>query len=234
MNPNKSLLPVLATLAMSAMPVHAAITLSTVSSWPTSPDLSVITPTQAASGNTGNTIALQDNRRLTQTFQLSDPLILEKMYISVTSLAQNRDFTISIFSVADTNAGTAGPTPPSGTNLLATVSLNTGTLSTGNQFLEFSFTGADAITLAASTGTAGYAVQLNRADGTVPFNWVKYRQGSSGTDLYADGQAYSTNFSDSWAGNSDFTLAFSGTVIPEPTTALLGGLGFLMLLRRRR
>ena len=233
MNSNKSFLPILAALAMSAMPVHAAITISTVSSWPTSPDLSVITPTQAALGDASNTIALQSDRFLTQTFQLSDPLILEKMYISVTSLVQNRAFTISIFSVADTNAGTAG-TPPSGTNLLATVSLSTGTLSAGTQFLEFSFTGADAITLAASTGTAGYAVQLNRNDTTVPFNWVKHRSGSSGTDRYVEGQAYSTNFADSWAGNSDFTLAFSGTVIPEPTTALLGGLGFLMLLRRRR
>lgn len=29
-------------------------------------------------------------------------------------------------------------------------------------------------------------------------------------------------------------LAFQGTVIPEPSTALLGGFGILLLLRRRR
>jgi len=232
MNPNKSLLPVLATLAMSALPVHAAITISTVASWPTSPDLSVITPTQAAGGDSSNAMAMLGNRQLTQTFQLSEPLVLEKMYISVTGLLQNQAFTISIFSVADTNAGTEG-TPPSGTNLLATASLNTGSLTTGTQFLEFSFGGDDAITLAASTGTAGYAVQLNSAASTAPFNWVMHRRGTSGPDLYPEGQAYSSHFG-TWAANSDFTLAFSGEVIPEPTTALLGGLGFLMLLRRRR
>jgi hypothetical protein len=44
-----------------------------------------------------------------------------------------------------------------------------------------------------------------------------------------DTGAYTANFAQS---GSDYNLSF--TAVPEPRAALLGGLGILMLLRRRR
>lgn len=81
------------------------------------------------------------------------------------------------------------------------------------------------------------------------FTLFAYESLVGGFDAYADGQTYSFN-GGSWAFNYfDTTAGLNGgtitgdagsgfvtitAVIPEPSTALLGGLGVLCLLRRRR
>jgi hypothetical protein len=64
----------------------------------------------------------------------------------------------------------------------------------------------------------------NLSNTSVTFDFTGY-YGTN--DEYSGGQNTSR-----WTFIDDVT--FTAAVIPEPTTALLGGLGFLMLLRRRR
>jgi hypothetical protein len=76
------------------------------------------------------------------------------------------------------------------------------------------------------TATDEDAVETAYTEGV---NYVKF------TDLQADGSGTITG---SWSAASGQTYSsFAGLqfeVVPEPSTALLGGLGMLVLLRRRR
>lgn len=185
-------------------------------------------------------MTLIDNRQLTQTFQVASSFTLDKFYIDVTGLEADRSFTVSIFAVADTNAGSPNNIP-SGTNLLTTTSTVTPSSISGTDgVLEIDLTGADEIALAATTGSAGYALQLDRADGTNgAFIWQTFQSGvgtSGGTvgpDLYEAGQAYGSVLGGGFShGNSDYTPAL--VAIPEPSTGLLALLASSALLLRRR
>jgi hypothetical protein len=149
-------------------------------------------------------------------------------------------FSVSIFTVSDVNAG-APNAVPTGTNLLTSVAetVSLGTAGSGN-FLVLDLTGADEITLAASVGTAGYALQLNNSSATSAFRW-RLNQAGDGTgggtvqpDQYTTGQAYGSPLGTGFThGNSDYVLGF--TAVPEPSTSLLVAFAAsAFFLRRRR
>jgi len=223
-------------LALGTSRAVAGIVVSRATSFPTSPDLTVIDDTQD-----DGSVTLHTDRRLTQTFQVASGFTIDKFYIDTTSLVANKSFTVSIFSVSDTNAGAPNAVPTVTTNLLTTTSATTPSTGSGN-VLEFDLTGSDEIFLAATTGSAGYALQLNRTEADGAFIWRLHESGDGtgggtvGPDLYAAGQAYGTALGGGFThGNSDYTLAF--TAVPEPSTfalAALGVLGLIGLGRRRK
>lgn len=187
--------------------------------------------------NNGGGLTIINSRRATQTFQVTTGFTIDKIYlgISTTGINASETFSVSIFTVSDTNAGNPNSVP-TGTNLLTTTTevASLGTAGSGG-FLTLDLTGTDEIFLAATTGTAGYALQIQNTNSTGAFIWLLNAAGDSapGSDQYAAGQAYETDLGGGTNhGNSDFVLGF--TAIPEPSTALLGGLGLLALLRRRR
>jgi hypothetical protein len=196
----------------------------------------VITPAQT---NNNDNVRVDENRFLTQTFQVASGFTLGKIYIDVDSLAANSTFDISIFSVADTNAGARPDDIPTGTNLLATTSATTpGSISGTSSVLEFDFTGTDQITLAASVGTAGYAIQFNVTGPDVdPFVWRAHSSGSgtTNTDLYTTGQGYASVLGGGFThSETDFSLGL--VAVPEPSSfALLAGMfGLTWVMLRRR
>ena len=179
-----------------------------------------------------NALDVKDNRQLTQTFQVSTGFKVDKFYIDAGGIAAGQSFTLRIFEVADTNAGMANSIPTAVGMDLLNITGTTGT-ATGSGILEFDLTGADEITLAALTGPAGYALQFNQTSGTKPFSWLYSLPTDSGTDLYTEGRGYATVFSpESVHSKDDFTLAL--VAVPEPTSALLLGLGAIVMLGNRR
>ena len=209
-----------ASLAVTTTAAQADIIVSTAAA-PASPTLTVIQP-----GASDRALDLREDRQHTQTFQVGTTFQLDKFYIETSSLVANRSFTVSIFAVGDTTAGSPS-TPPSGTNLLTTSAVSTPSTITGD-ILEFDLTGSDEIILAATTGTAGYALRLNRSETDLAFKW-RY---NIDPDNYAPGQGYATPFGSPVHDDADFTLAF--VAVPEPASLALLGLGGLMLLPRRK
>jgi hypothetical protein len=148
--------------------------------------------------------------------------------------------TLNVFSIDSTSGGVAAVTDlvletaavggePDG------ITLSNGTPGANAQWLTFNLT--TALNLAANTqygfmfaasGTGGNDGFFMELDGT-------------NTSTYAGGYALTTgdiNGTTTWDGNngqpSDRAFVASMTAVPEPTAALLGGLGILALIRRRR
>lgn len=105
-----------------------------------------------------------------------------------------------------------------------------------NDYLHFSF---GTPLLLDENKTYAYLIGFNGLDtsGTSSNNRFQFKQGpnpSSG-NVYADGAiVQSSTTSNSIDLSREMTFWVSGTVIPEPSAALLGALGTLLLLRRRR
>jgi len=219
-------------MALGTSVASAAITISQVSNFPTSPAVTSVTPAQA---NNNDNVRVDENRFLTQTFQVASGFTLHKLYIEVDNLVASSSFDISIFTVADTNAGARPDDIPTGTNLLATTSATTpGSISGTSGVLELVFTGTDQITLATSVGTAGYAIQFNVTTPDVdPFVWRAHSSGfgTTNTDLYTAGQGYASVLGGGFThSETDFTLA----LVPEPSTSLLAAFAASALFLRRR
>jgi hypothetical protein len=125
----------------------------------------------------------------------------------------------------DVNTGTVG------TIVLTPIILNTGS-TTGNGVFEIDLVGAEQITLAA---TQGYGIGLTVVDDgnsgnntSAIFAWRWHDHRGAVPEIYTDGRA----FGDGASIEFDRTLAF--TAVPEPSAALLGGIGMLLMMRRRR
>ncbi|WP_411846213.1 hypothetical protein AAFN60_00600 [Roseibacillus persicicus] len=88
--------------------------------------------------------------------------------------------------------------------------------------------GMATITISIQDGMVTYGASAGNPGGTLTFG-----QNSGATDI-AQLEFSSVNFNQ--GGNSGYWLdnVTVNTVVPEPSAALLGGLGFLVLLRRRR
>jgi hypothetical protein len=99
---------------------------------------------------------------------------------------------------------------------LSAADLGLNTWLAGDKITLFSYTGT-----AITSGFTGYADDTTYTGGIFGLNqWVfNYDDGTAGA-----------NFSGEATGTSFVTF----TVVPEPRAALLGGLGILVLLRRRR
>lgn len=177
----------------------------------------------------------------TQTFQVGSAFTLDAVYIEYQAPGSgysDGDFTLTIYNVADVTASslTLGSPVVSGTftsNSTTRASAGFTSSSSVTSLLEFDFTGSDEVSIAATSGTAGYAIQFTTNTGTNPvFNWQ--RSGQSG-DAYAGGSSYETGSINS---GLDYAVAFTAVAIPEPSSAaaLAGALavGVAMTKRRRR
>lgn len=81
--------------------------------------------------------------------------------------------------------------------------------------------------------TTYFAVIASNTTGSLGVNDVGIGFRNSGANPYAGGNALANNFAVQGAGDLKFTATFANPV-PEPATALIGSIGILTLLRRRR
>lgn len=182
-------------------------------------------------------------RNIFQTFQVDTAFKLDKIYIPYSAnnvITPSSSFALRIFTVNNVNEAPAnytssGPTF-SGTGLIlsavATLPATGFAPSTqGIGVFEFDLTGIDEITLPATTGTAGYALQLYTQGVSVhPFT-LRYSNGAQNS-LYSGGRYYEWGDSQ-WKGSNnpagDRDFAFRMTAVPEPNQMILIGMGFIGL-----
>ena len=98
--------------------------------------------------------------------------------------------------------------------------------------LTFELTDADQVTLVADTSYA-FEIFTTTAGNSDNFFYL-YR---SGSDLYSDGIGYTASNESSTRSrisSVNRTVAFAYTIVPEPASLAVLGLGSMMMLRRRR
>jgi hypothetical protein len=181
------------------------------------------TVAQTAPLGSGNANRGVNNARSTaQTFQLAGATLADAFVIVYNSAAANVAFDVRLVTVADVNAATFTPT-----SVLAQATLNSGTTlsnSGTSRSLVLDFTGADEQVLAASTGTAGYALQVIPDAGFagVLFNW-RIRNDNP----FAFGRLVESGAS---VAGQDGLLA----IVPEPAALAVAASAAGLLRRRRR
>ena len=174
----------------------------------------------------------------TQTFQVGTAFTLDAIYIEYQQPGSgpysDGDITLTIYTVADVNAATLtlGSSVVSGTftsNSTTRASAGFTSSNSATSLLKFDFTDTDQVSIAATSGTAGYALQFTTTSGTNPvFTW----QRGGG---YAGGSSFETGAINS---GLDYAVAITAVAVPEPSSAaaLAGALaaGVAMTGRRRR
>ena len=146
---------------------------------------------------------------------------IDKMFLYAEDGAPD-DVELRIFNVADVNSSTL----TEGTVLLENLVFSPPNKSDGDRWvLELDLTDDSEIELPATTGTAGYALQLvAELNGTEDVEWNR----TDSNSIYADGRGYDAG-GHLFGGARDFSLAI--VAVPEPAslvllTALTGVLGF--------
>lgn len=186
---------------------------------------------------------VNNNRLNTQTFQVGTTFTLDSIYLPYQNGGYNDGtITLSIYNVADVNASTL----TLGSLVLqdswvdnATTRAAAGFISSGDALLRFSFTGIDQVTLAATTGTAGYALQFSTTTGgNAVFAWQRNDNTYAGGTCYEfNGSTYTIPTDPNNGSTLDYAMAITAVApVPEPSTMALAGmgsLGMLFALRRR-
>jgi len=212
--------------------------------WPAAPVVETFARTD---GNVNSERDARFNRDLTQTFQVSAPFQLDKVYIDYEEALPDKEITIRLFTVADVNAADPiiDPDNPgfTGAILFSQMHTTSSGINTGdggnNPFLvmEFDLTGADEVMLAANTGSEGYAFQIVRtglgSDSDVGTERAfKWHYNSADQNFYTAGRAYAIG---GGPGALDDWL-FAVQAVPEPgalAMGLFGAVGALLTVRRR-
>lgn len=137
--------------------------------------------------------------------------------------------TNSVNDVLRLTSGTPFTAAMDNTNLIS-LYLNVGSLTAGDVFTGGIYTDNNATFLTSISSASYQYLLLNNATGAVIYQGIKY-------DVYTGPLTFNvatvSQTADFGAGNiSGYVTQF--TVIPEPRTALLGCIGVLLLLRRRR
>ncbi len=194
--------------------------------WPSSPQVEE----QNASANLSEEFGTSGEQNLTQTFEVltANTLNVETIYIRYKLGVVGKDFTLAIYEVADVDAGTltlGNPVFQSGT---LTTPAN---IVTANNETTMSFdVSGESVSLSPTNGTNGYAFHLVGTDSnTKVFNWLRAANVGSAGIAYQEGSAIFGS-----EGGRDFGFAIEGTVIPEPASLALLGLGGLLMLGRGR
>ncbi len=176
--------------------------------------------TNLATGNSppatggANRFGLRENTREGQSFTLASAITLDSIYLAYNDQRHTGSFDLEI-DVG--NNGTADHTfSVTVSNALQSGGNNSGPF----HFLQFGLA-SENIVLAAGTHSFSVVGDVVNDGGTNDFVLAPLWRGNT----YAGGQMLS---------NSSRDLVFAVTAIPEPSSALLGGLAGLVLLRRRR
>jgi len=187
--------------------------------WPTSTLLADFEHTSAGVGSqTGHDVKQARNQG--QTFTITQNGTIDLIAINFEAFVPtgNANFTFNFFQVVSaTNPTMVGSVIDSLTVTAADITaLGFSSGNTGTLVFD--------VTDTAVTANSTYAWQLitNSSDAN---HIIKLRRNTNND--YTDGQAFGTT-----GGATDYHFGVYN--IPEPTTALLGGLGLLALLRRRR
>lgn len=169
-----------------------------------------------------------------QTFQVANTFKLDKLSIRYNQARVGESLTLAIYQVADVNnlgTLTLGATVLAPLEFTIPANATTGSAAT---ILSFDLTDSDEVMLPATTGTAGYAVQIVNSDfatdTAADFFWYR-----TTTNAYSGGIAYDGTTpanSNAAIGNTrDFSLA----LVPEPSSlAMVAAAAGLLLGRRRR
>jgi hypothetical protein len=196
--------------------------------------------TTTATTDSRSVRATNPARDVAQSFRVSTSFTLDAIYIKYSSAAAYTDgtFNLRIFQVADTLAtGNAAPASVGSDLLNISITLNFTTRAAANFIaagtttpatLKFDLTGADEISLPALAGSAGYVIMFDTPASGITSNSLFDWRGDFGG--YANGRMFDSTTDKS---GSDGSLAL--VAVPEPNVAaLLGSLGVLTVLRRRR
>jgi hypothetical protein len=218
----RSLKPVGAVAFLVAAPLnaHADVIASSPGdqTWPSAPII------EAASPDTdGGERDVRGNRDNTQTFQVPTTFTLGQIHILVESQGSTGEFSefdIVIFEVADINVD---PLDQTGVELLR-YTVNMGGLgiptTEDRVTVTFTLTGAEQIELAATTGTAGYAFQLDDPDLSKNDRPFKWRRSGSGDNPYPDGSYYTDG--GNLESGRDWTLALGEPGLDQDGDGLPG------------
>jgi len=231
-----------------AMPqAFGGLVVNEQSVWPSAPAIETFERTD---GNIESERDMRFERDLTQTFQVTSPFQLDKIFIDYEEGLEGKEFTVRLFTVDDVNAADpiidpdhasfTGSVLFSGLTHTTTAGILMGNPPSGNNnvgaAMELDLTGPDEVFLAANTGTEGYAFQFQRTgagsdvdDGAErAFKWHY----NNNDDLYATGRGYAIGGGPD--APDDFLMAI--VAVPEPGTIALGLLAAaaaLLTCRRR-
>lgn len=137
---------------------------------------------------------------------------------------------LDFYEVDDVEAGAWTPGA-----LVHTISLDTSAvIPVTSTRLQVSLAGADVFSLLQrDSGSQGYGIEISNFDDVTSVGLV--RHSNDGTEHYTTGRFYKEDGNPSGTGR-DLGISLSGTIIPEPTTFALAGLGSVALLvaRKRR
>jgi hypothetical protein len=185
--------------------------------------------TNVATGNTpiqtgSNRISLDANDVSGQSFTLASAITLDSIYVGYNDQQSTGSFDLRI------DAGNDGTFDHTYTVTLGTTSdLQTGGNNNGPfHFIQFDLSAAN---IALGAGTHSYSLFGVTDNGEGSFLIATTHANNN----YAAGDLISgSTGSNSGAASAITDQFFAITAVPEPSTALLGGLGLLTLLRRRR
>jgi hypothetical protein len=159
--------------ALTPAIANAAVTpsIADASTFPSAPNFQTFAPSTTATGVERSVLTLSsgagDPRIITQSFRLGSPVTIGSIHLLYVRGVSGELFKVQIFPVTNTLAAqgaTAGlltdynNAVANGFLLNATVTMPTTLNDATERMLTLTLTGADAITLPATTGNAGYGI----------------------------------------------------------------------------
>jgi hypothetical protein len=176
---------------------------------------------------------VRDERDNTFTFQLSENFLLDKLLLGIRNDLAATELVVNFYQVDDVSGDISGATASqiAGTPFAseafslpdANFSAVTDNDDGGTVVLDF----LTDVSLPATSGTAGYALQLDVTSGS--FGWNN-RTGPAPSEFFS----YYRKADGYDAPNSNMNLLAGFVAVPEPTTMGLLAMGGLVAVRRRR
>lgn len=164
-------------------------------------------------------------------YELSSITVQQVQSVTWANIPNSTNFSFRFGTISGTTLTPTFTTATAG--YTGTAISQSGTTGTGF-FLTFDLTGETLADLAANTT---YFFEITRGTGSSAY----FEMNSTTVNGYAGGQAHRGDNAGALDANNvvnalpgDFAFHANLTAIPEPSAALLGGIGFLALLRRRR
>ena len=207
-------------LLVGAAPASAAITGSILpaASFPPEGDVLTHDPNNATTPDTIER-TIHTTRLIVQTFQVPATFDLSNMYLLIARGVTGASARVRIFPVANTLAASIqtdfDAAVTNGFLLNQTFTMPTADPASLRETMRLELTGADVVTLAATTGTAGYGLMITSTNNDPAPGAFTWRGGdATGGGFYAGGRQYYDDLST--GGNSRVNRDFSVALLGEP------------------